>query len=281
MNKLKDNKKGRKRIRLRLRREQRENQGLWIWLTLTFTLVMLVALLAVSCGSNLKGSSDVKDSATRRTRLASGLVTETGFYTDNTDRLGRNNATLQKGMKYFYNQTGIQPYLYLTSSLGTPGAPDSFAMENYAEMLYTTLFRDEAHLLLLIYENEQTYAGYQASCRVGSAAEKLMDQEAVDILLEYLESAYFNEEYSSSRRDQMYSDVFRNTARNIMDVKDRSPWIIALSLMLAVFVLLIVLDFRKAWRADRMAERKNSGAKGEGETSVKPPLNLDGRKKIP
>lgn len=229
-----------------------ENNGLWIWITLALSMVLIVAWLGLSIGSASQGKSDVAASYTRRTRLAEGQVTETGYYTDNIGWLGRGNTRVLQGMRYFYQQTGAQPYLYLTSNLGSAEAPDSYAMRAYAEMLYETLFRDQGHVLLLIYRNELYGEGYLTHIQVGSAAASVMDQEAVGILQEYLDSAFENTDlYPESGRDRMFSDIFRNTAWNIMGVRDNSGWFIALAVILLVMGLIIVIDFRRAWRRQK------------------------------
>ncbi len=237
-------------------RENTERQGFWLWITLIVTLVIVTALLAVSCGRAGSGSIQIPSSTVRRTKLAEGNVIETAYYTDNLNWLGANNSTALKGMKYFYKQTGVQPYLYLTDVADSAGRPSMEEMAAYADLIYDTLFQDEGHCLLLVYEND-TYLPdrYLSYCVAGVAASTVMDEEAIGILIDYLDASYYNyRAYPKGSEDKMVADIFRGTAQNIMAVKDRTGWIVALSLLLAVILTVILTDFWKAWKKQKNLE---------------------------
>lgn len=239
--------------------ETGDRQGLWFWATLALTLVILVALLAVSCGSRPAGSDPgVAQSLKKRTKLADGIVTETGYYTDNLNWLGKNNSRVLKGLRYFYRQTGVQPYVYLTNNLGLGSAvPSRESLAAFAETLYDTLFQDEGHLLLVIYVNAKISEEPIVSCVTGVSASAVADQEAEQILEAYLSAAMNDaDRYPSGAQDQMLSDVFRHTAENIMSVSDRTGWIAALSVILILFALIILVDFGRAWSRQKKERLK-------------------------
>ena len=246
--------------------ELSDRQLLWMWVILALTLVILTAFLAVSCGRQMTASdAEVPVSVKSRTPLTAGAVSETAYYTDNLNWFGRSNKTVQKGLQYFYRQTGVQPYLYLTNSLGlTDETPTQAALQEYAASLYGTLFRDEGHLLVVLYENSNAADGIVYSLFAGNAAKTVMDEEAVSILKAYWEAAASNSDaYPKGKEDRMFADVFTATARNIMGVKDRTGWVIALAVLLTLMIVIIVRDFRKAWRMRRKLEQEEERAGAE------------------
>lgn len=227
-----------------------------MWVTLVATLLIVTALLAVSCSKESASAVHVASSTTRRTKLAAGNVVETGYYTDNLNWLGKNNRTVLKGMKYFYRQTGVQPYLYLTDTVDSNGRPTEEELAAYANLMYDTLFQDEGHCLLLVYENDIYLPdNYMCYCVAGVAASTVMDEEAIGILTDYLDASYFNyQTYPKGSEAKMVADIYRSTAKNIMAIKDRTAWIVALSLLLAVILAIVLIDFWKAWKKQKNLE---------------------------
>ena len=238
--------------------ELSDRQSLWFWIILAVTLIILTAFFAVSCSRNVLSGPDpgIAPSVIRRTKLKEGAVTETAYYTDHLDWLGKNNEQALKGLRYFYRQTGVQPYVFLTNNLGLDAEePTEEALTAYAESLYESLFQDEGHLLLVIYENRRSGNGILSGCTVGSEAAAVMDEDAVSILTAYLKAALADgTRYPQDERDRMLSDVFQNTAKNIMAVRDRSGWVIALAVLLTFTVTFILVDFAKAWQAAKKQE---------------------------
>jgi hypothetical protein len=90
-------------------------------------IIILVIVLIISIGSlggggytggsGGFGSSDITKSTVVREALPPGSVNETGYYTDGLNVIKDRNALLE-GMEYFYQETGVQPYLYLTAPAG-------------------------------------------------------------------------------------------------------------------------------------------------------------------
>lgn len=183
-----------------------------------------------SCGF---GSSDITKSTVVREALPPGSVNETGYYSDGLNVIKDRNALLE-GMEYFYQETGVQPYLYLTGPSGGFGSgPSMEELDDLANGLYDELFTDEAHLILVYYEYENSYVNYYLT---GAQAKTVIDEEAGDILLDYLDRYYYDE---SLTYEEFFSKVFRETADRIMTVT-RSPWIPVL-IVLGVVLLAVLL----------------------------------------
>ena len=245
--------------------ERSEKQLLWSWVAAALFLIAAVAFLAVSCSRTTATSdSGVPLSVKKRTPLAEGSVVESGYYTDDLNWLGQGNSTVLRSMRYFYKRTGVQPYLYLTNNLGLTGTvPSEEAIRAAAADMYRTLFKDEGHLLLFVYRNDLYSSDMLSCCEVGPAASRVMDEEAVSILLAYLETAYSDPDRTEGREDRMFAQVFRNTANNIMPEKDRTGWIVLLVILLAVFLLIIAVDFSRTRRTMREEEEQEFKALNE------------------
>ncbi len=242
--------------------DRREGRlAFWLWMALAAILFSLVALLAGSWGRHIGERQLVQSSTLDRTPLAEGLVRKTEYYQDGLGWI-KNSAGLKRGMEYFYRKTGAQPYLLLTDRVNGSVNPtyDDFAA--FAEASYARLFRDQGHVLLIIFANEAYPYNYYGFCQRGSAAEAVMDDEAVDILLDYTEVLYAEAEASGRfRGDRLFAEVFRNTARDMMHVQARRGWIWVLALTAAGVLSVALLDFSRAYRKERLAEaRELSGA---------------------
>ena len=101
---------------------------------------------------------------------------------------------------------------------------------------------------------------------VGTQAATVIDTEAGDVLLDYIDSYY----YDDNRTDEeFFSDAFRDSADRIMEVT-RSPWI-AVLIVFGVIILLALLFFW--WRHAK--KQKNLEAQ-QTEDILKTPLDTFG-----
>lgn len=198
-----------------------------------FFLILVLIVFGNLGGGNSggSGSGGVTASTVRREALPKGSVNETGYY---TDQLGwvRNQTVLTAGMKNFYEKTGVQPYLYLTDAINGSHDPTDEEVQQFAYAAYDRLFTDEAHFLLIFFEYQGRYHTWYLS---GTQAKTVMDTEATDILLDYVDRYYG---YGNLTEDEMFSRAFNDAGDRIMTV-NRSPWIplwIILSVLALVFL---------------------------------------------
>ena len=175
--------------------------------------------------------SGVTASTVQREALPAGAVNETAYYTDELGWIG-NRTKLEAGMKNFYKETGVQPYLYITDSVNGNHDPTAAELEAFANDQYDALFTDEAHLLLVFFE--YTPSEYHTWCITGTQAKTVVDTEAVNILLDYVDRYY----YSDLSDEEMFSKSFDEAGERIMSVT-RSPWI-AVWIVLGVLAIVVV-----------------------------------------
>lgn len=197
---------------------------------LFIAIVVLGVLFNVFLPRDMVSSGDITPSTVEREPLPAGTVMETGYYTDEVSWIS-NPDVLQEGMEAFYDQTGVQPYLYLADGVGGDPWPDTGALEAFANEKYEQLFEDEGHLLLVYVDNGQQW---RAAYTTGSQARAVFDDEAAAILRDYLDQYYT----SSLSDEEYFSTAFAKTAERMMQVT-RSPWpmvLIALAVLAAVII---------------------------------------------
>lgn len=226
-------------------------------------IVAAVVLYNISPGSGLsRDSGDITSSSVKRVPLPAGSVNETDYYTDTLDWIG-NRTKLTTGLKHFYQKTGVQPHLYITDSVDGNQHPSSAELDAFARRLYDELFTDEAHLLLVFFEHDNNYMDRYVA---GTQAKAVIDTEAADILLDYLDLYYYDDNLSD---EEYFSKAFTEAADRIMTVT-RSPLVPIL--MLFGFVVLVAILFIW-WRNAK--DQKNLEARRTEEV-LKTPLERFG-----
>lgn len=205
------------------------------------TLFMVFSFMVPIIGSvSGEGPGSITKSTVDREPLAAGSVNETEYY---SDELGwvQNKTKFLSGLKHFYEETGVQPYVYITGELNGTARPGNRAMKEFADELYSKLFTDEAHLLLLFIDgyDENGQGGYSDYYIAGSQAKQVIDDEAGDILLDYIDRYY----YEADTEDELFSDAFEDAGNRIMEKTPNYTMriiggvIVVVILIAAVFVI--------------------------------------------
>lgn len=203
---------------------------------LVLVIVFFAAMRSVGIGPF--GGAGITASTVEREPLPAGSVQETGYYTDNLFWFG-NDTALLNGMKDYYKQTGVQPYLYITDQVNGSRDPSSAQMEAFASGLYDELFTDEAHLLLVFQDADGHYTDWVIT---GAQAKQVVDTEAVNILLDYVDRYYYD---TSMDESQLFGKAFSMAANRTMS-KTTSPLVFAAGAgVIIVVVLAGVYVFRK------------------------------------
>lgn len=217
------------------------------------TVVVLVIILMVlfsyifSVGG-ASGGSSIQRSTYEREKLPASAVTETAYYTDEGGWFS-NRAQLESGMRQFYEDTGVQPYLYLLEN----GSVTSVSqLTDMAEEMYPQLFTDEGHFLLVFCDDG--YGSYNCGYAVGSQAKTVMDDEAIAILADYLDR-YYND-YSISE-EEIFSKTFADTGERIMTVTKSPLPVIAVCVAVVVVAVLVFITLKKR-REQREREQQRA-----------------------
>lgn len=217
--------------------------------------VLLVLLLVVALGGGSCSGANVPASTVERTALPAGSVNETGYFTDEDGDWIHDPAKLERGLRHFYEETGVQPYVYILPN----GSVRSYQeLQSIAQEKYDELFTDQAHFVLVFCDdgNGRFNAAYWAGAMTGS----VLDDEAINIFKAYLSQNYDD---MSLSEEEIFSDAFADTADRIMTVTPSPLPIIAVCaavIIVAVVVFLIVRNRRlaKQREAERMQEILNT-----------------------
>ena len=211
----------------------------------------MVVLIAV-IGTLLKALMPAVPSTIERTKLDNKnayindcVVDEIGY----SDR----PASLSSGMREFFEDTGVQPYVYFKaydSSLTSDAAQQA-----WAEQYYESNF-DRTDIFLLVYfanPDVWDFEGYWVYVN-GAQSSSIMDAEAMDIFWSYLDR-FWSTDMSV---DDILVSSFQKTGDVIMKVttsyKDVLKYVVIFFIVVAVGVIVILLVKEKSRRAKEKAE---------------------------
>lgn len=223
-------------------------------------------VFALQSGSAPTG---ITKSTVIREPLPKGSVTETDYFADNLGWV-ENQTTLLSGMKEFYVETGVQPYLYLTDNIDGIDYPTEDEMDQFANSLYDKLFSDEAHILLVFMEYDSQYYTWYVC---GVQAKTVLDAEATDILLDYIDRYYY---YNDLSEDEMFSKSFGDAAKGIMQVEPSPLEAMGKALQLTAVLAIIIILYQwwsrakkqKNLEAEKTLEILNTPLEEFGSTEV-------------
>lgn len=251
------------------RPQRRRSSGCLTTVVLLFivivALVIIFSFLNMGAGTVVRESGDdsITKSTYQREPLPAGSVNETGYFTDELGWIG-SRTTLTNGMESFYRETGVQPYLYITDTVNGTRSPGEADFEAFASELYDELFTDEAHILVIFHEYYSS--DYSTWYLCGVQAKTVIDQEAADILLDYLDRYYYYDDLSD---EEYFARAFSDAGERIMTVT-KSPWI---PVLIVLGVLLIVAVAFVWWR--KAKKQKNIEAQ-QTEEILNTPLETFG-----
>lgn len=236
-------------------------------LSILIIFLIVIAIVAMIIIFSYSGGGDITKSTVERQPLPAGSVNETSYY---TDQLGwiENETQLLPGLKHFYQKTGVQPHLYITDTINGSHSPSADELDAFARELYEQLFTDEAHLLLVFFEYN---GGYMDRYVGGTQTKTVIDREAADILLDYIDSYYYE---SGLTDEEFFSKSFKDAAERIMTVT-RSPWIIVMVIFSLVILVLLLFTWwqnvkrQKNIEAKRMEEILNTPLERFGDDKAK------------
>lgn len=169
--------------------------------------------------------ANVTKSTHERDRLAEDKCELTDkWYEDNTSSGWlKDDAALIEGMRYFYEKTGVQPYVAIYAD------SKGFDLVKTMSSTYSEKMPDDGHLVVGFLDSGE--GDCTVACYAGKDASAVMDNEAKAILIDYLQYYY----YSTLNNEDYFVTAFKRTADDIM-ARDS----IAVPIVLTVFVIAAV-----------------------------------------
>jgi hypothetical protein len=212
--------------------------------------IALVLFVLFVNAARPRSESSITSSTIAREPLQRSAVIETAYFTDELDWIN-NTTKLESGMKYFLSKTGVQPYVYITDSINGQHYPTDSACEEFGEQLYASLFRDEAHFLLLFIEYNDDYKMWYIG---GNQAKTVVDNEASNIIMDYVERYYYQSELTE---DEMFSNAFRDAADRMMTKTTPTSVYFIIGIVIVAVLVIAFLWWRKA-KAQKNIEREQA-----------------------
>ena len=229
-------------------------------------VIMIIAMSAISFFSGIMaptqwlgqsmGPAQVTPSTRERDALPANAANDAGpLFTDNLGWID-NASRMNAGLRNFHRATGVRPHVYIVGEINGNSTPTPAQVEAFAAALYDELFTDEAHLLFVFFESGEWPNNFvRIQTQPGSQARLVMDAEAQNILIDYIE--YYNERFinvGDVSMEQVFSNAFDEAAQRIMHrAPDNRPfWI---TVIIVAGVLLLALILFKWWK--RKQDQKN------------------------
>lgn len=210
-------------------------------LIVLFILVVGLFQFLPGTGSS-QNAPDVTVSRTERTAVT-GTSTYGNWYVDELGFIDH-DTDLTDGLKYFYSQTGIQPYVMLLKydpSIWVNGEWNEDAAEQYLAQVYENTFSDNGHLIFAYFacENDTEDMDGTFYLYYGSAAYSIMDNEAETIFWSYFDMNYNNLDLSIA---EFMGQTFRQTADNIMHISaDGNSALVTTAVVFAVICVVVII----------------------------------------
>lgn len=148
-------------------------------------------------------------------------------------------ASLKAGLQHFYEKTGVQPYLWIMGEEGKDYMSEG-SVEELAEEKYKELFgNDEGHLLVIFREYPNESSNYIVTATPGHDAEtQVMDEQAREILLDYIDYYYTDTDLSEG---QFFQRAFTKAGDRIMTKQLSNKQLITIVAVVAVVVIGIII----------------------------------------
>lgn len=206
-------------------------------------ILVLIAIIPTMFGGGIiRSGSDITRSTIEREKLDGQYVTlSSEWYDDSAMGWIASESTLESGLKDFYNETGVQPYLVITDVINGDTTPTGDEVWEYADSIYDQMFDDEGHMVF-VFQCEDGGVDYMMAACTGAQAKVVLDDaEALEILYDYVDY-YF---YSDLDEDEMFAEAFRDAGERIM-TKQTPTSQVAIKVIGVVAVAAIVLVIVKS-----------------------------------
>ncbi|MBR4210530.1 MAG: hypothetical protein IKQ96_10040 [Lachnospiraceae bacterium] len=180
---------------------------------------------------------------------------------------------LTDAMDYFYERTGVQPYLWIIGEQGADLDTEE-KMEEAMTSRYEELFTDAGHLLFVLCEYPNSSGSYKTACLVGRSAGNIMDPEAREILRNYVDLYYKDASLSETA---FFAKAFENAANRIMTKSMSEKQLFLIYILMTALILGTVARCFLKWKeqTEVIKPRGNGFAEGRRPAYLKDEDEMD------
>lgn len=179
------------------------------------------------------------------------------------DDYGEENSLIH-GLRYFYEKTGVQPYLWIMGEEGKDFKYEE-SLEELSDIKYKELFGDdEGHLIVIFREYPNASSNYICTATPGYDAEvQVMDEQAREILLDYIDYYYTDNNLTEG---QFFDQAFCQAANRMM--KKQLSWK-QIGVIVAVVIILVIgiIITAKIVKSRKVAVAKQKAAQARAEAT--------------
>ena len=224
---------------------------------LSVILIIIAIILVVAMVNGINAAKDAKN----RVKLDEQVTVDIGYIDDQLKWFSK-KSVVETGMKSFYDQTGVMPYLIITNNIG--GARNTAEAQVWLQNKYKELFKNDQTHLLVVYYQENGSDDY-AFMYAGASANGVVDEDARNIIYNY-----FNRYYTSDLTDDEYfAKVFEESAKDIMKQYNTGwkAYLFWLVVVIAVLIIMNVIDYKntmKIRKQEAAAELLNANIEEPG-----------------
>lgn len=224
-----------------------------------FQILSLGSILGFGFGSDsVTTSSYDREKANVNSSFNSDcIIDEIGWF-DNVRTAG-------KELRYFYEETGVQPYIVFEAYDAT--LTSDADKEAYAEQYYEENIDDEGTFLWMYFAEENIDDVGYMYCVCGYEITSVMDNEAQDIFWDYVDTYW----YSDLSTDDMAEKIFSKTADRIM-TKTTNGFDSIITIVIVGGVVVVAFIGLKALKAKHKRDKEKAE---EDERILNTPLNTD------
>ena len=222
---------------------------------LACVIILLILLIALFANISQGPDGEVRASTVERGKLAASdcKMIDDWFEDNMSPRWVYNDRDLVKGLRTFYEKTGVQPYLILMPNINGDVYPTQTEIENELKKRYDAIMPDGGHVVIGFVEGVPSE--YGIGVYAGAKAEIVMDAEAREILMDYLDYYYT----SDLDTEEYFVTAFEKTAEKIMkidEIKSQSvaKIVITVGVVLIVVVIAVAIVRAKKHKADQAKE---------------------------
>lgn len=215
------------------------NTGIPVGAIIVLIMIVGVIWLFTFITGKISAASEIANT-TNRTKLSTGSSFSTNFL-DDTQSWIRSKKTLEKGLRVFWDKTGVQPYIMI---MGYNPNLSEAEMESLTKQKYTEVFsgREDAFVYAVWdTSSSDNLDGYYYTWYLGAHTKTLMDSEAMDIFWNIHDNYWYGTKYGNGKEDKMYAAIYTDTANSIME-KDKTIIDIVIALIVCLVVVVVCIS---------------------------------------
>lgn len=199
---------------------------------LVLIFVVIIFCLAMCAGCNTSDDESIGASTYNREKIESGIAYNADCIVDEENFFDNPQKTGQR-LKAFYDKTGVQPEIVIKSYDSKLKTDEQ--KQKYAEKYYDEHINNEDTFLYMYFADADPNAVGFMSTVNGKNVQSVMDDQAVSIFWDYMDSEWTSDQST----DDMFVDVYTKTADRIM-TKSATSSDVAMRSLLVVIVIAVI-----------------------------------------